>query len=201
MMAAGTVQIVAQIGDVSITQTISRDYEGSRTDQGTLPAGNAGSLTTRTDANTGVATLSEGHGIETADQVDVFWSGGSRYGMEATVSVNDVTIDGGGGDDLPAEATALVVTKRVPIDVAFDGDDLKLLVMGCAEARIRVTFEDSGGSALMSRDLPAGEPWFWAADMGVTNPLAGGAVASIQAANGNSATAGTIKIGAKIDSM
>lgn len=200
-MAAGTVQIVAQIGDLSFDATLSRDYEGSRTDQGTLPAGNAGSLTTRTDANTGVATLSEGHGIETADKVDVFWSGGSRYGMDATVDGNAVTIDGGGGDDLPDEDTALVVTKRAPIDVYFVGNTLKLLIACCKQRRVRLTFEDSGGAALFSRDLPAGEPFYWASDQGVTNPLAGETVASVQASNGESSGEGTIQVGAKIDSM
>jgi hypothetical protein len=200
-MSAGTIHIVAQVGDVTIDQTIERDYEGTRGDQGTLPVGQAGTLSTRTDDDTGVATLSTGHGIITGDDVDVFWDEGSRYGMGATVDGNAVTLEAGNGDVFPTEDTAIVVTKRKPIALAFDGDNLKMLVIGCKEVRCRISLESSAGADLLSRDLPAGEPWFWAADMGVTNPLAGVDVASFQAANADSATAGTVKIGAKIDSM
>ena len=200
-MAAGTIHIVAQVGDVSIDATVSRDYEGSITEQGSLPAGKAGSLSTRTDDNTGVATLGAGHGFQTGDKVDVFWAAGSRYGMSATVSGNDVTIDLGGGDNLPDQGTNLVVTKRVAIAMAFSGDLLKLIVACCKTKRIRLTFEDAGGSSLLSRDLPLGEPWSWVSDQGVANPLAGGSVASVQAANGESDAAGTIQVAAKIDSM
>ena len=200
-MPAGTIHMVAQVGDVSIDATVSRDYEGSITEQGSLPAGKAGTLSTRTDNDTGVATLSEGHGIQTGDKVDVFWAAGSRYGMSATVSGNDVTIDAGGGDNLPDQGTNLIVTKRVPISASFVGNLLKLIVACCKTKRIRLTFEDADGTSLLSRDLPAGEPWSWVSDQGVANPLAGAAVASIQAANGESDAAGTIQIGAKIDSM
>jgi hypothetical protein len=53
----------------------------------------------------------------------------------------------------------------------------------------------------MSRDLAAGEPWSWASDQGITNPLTGNAVAEVNASNGDSSAAGTIKIGALVDSM
>jgi len=75
-------------------------------------AANAGTLTTRTDANSGLATLSGGHGITTGMLVNVIWATGARYGMEATVDVNAVTLEAGLGDDLPDEATALVVCER-----------------------------------------------------------------------------------------
>jgi len=98
--------------------------------QKTLPAlvaAQTGTLTTRTDDNTGVATLSTGHGIATSDVVDVYWSGGVRYGMTATVATNAVTIDGGAGDVLPSSSTAVTVVEQTAIEVNFDGDDAQIV--------------------------------------------------------------------------
>jgi len=75
----------------------------------------AGTLTTRTDDDTGTLTLSTGHGVMTGNTVDVFWNDGanSRTGMTAgTVSGNSVPIDGGSGDVLPAATTAVNVVNQ-----------------------------------------------------------------------------------------
>jgi len=48
----------AVVGGVAIQAALSRSADGSVTLDPSLPAGKAGSLTTRTDDNTGVATLS-----------------------------------------------------------------------------------------------------------------------------------------------
>ena len=84
---------------------------------------------TKTDANTGTATLASGHGILQDDKVDVFWDGGVRYNMDAiTVAGNDVTVDGGAGDDLPASDTTMVLCKITELDTDFDGDLASLIV-------------------------------------------------------------------------
>jgi hypothetical protein len=77
-----------------------------------MGAAKAGTLTTRTDDDTGVAGLSGGHGIVTGNIVNVLWTAGARYGMVATVDVNDVTVDGGIGDALPDEDTAVTLHIR-----------------------------------------------------------------------------------------
>ena len=74
-------------------------------------AAQTGTMTNKTDADTGVITLSTGHGIETADVVDVYFPAGVHYGMDATVATNAVTVDGGAGDDLPENAIACTVVK------------------------------------------------------------------------------------------
>ncbi len=117
--------------EITITRTIIAGGEvmkGSATrtvevtsvvDDITLAAGKAGTLTTRTDANTGVATLSGGHGIISTQHVDVYWATGMRFDMTCTVSGNAVTIDGGTGDDLPTGTTpAVVVSPRTEITLA-----------------------------------------------------------------------------------
>lgn len=90
-------------------------------------AAQTGTLTTRTDDDTGVATLSTGHGIETGDVVDVYFAAGVRYGMDATVATNAVTVDGGAGDALPTQDDAVTVVEQTDWEVNFDGDDAQII--------------------------------------------------------------------------
>lgn len=71
-----------------------------------------GNLTTRTDDDTGVVTLTNAsHGIATAAAVNVAWSGGSRASMVVgTVAGVTLPIDAGVGDVLPAQDTEVTVT-------------------------------------------------------------------------------------------
>jgi hypothetical protein len=86
----------------------------------TLPAASTGTLTTRTDDNTGVVTAASGHGIVTSDTVCVFWTDTNgdlqyRSGMTATVATNAITVGGGDGTTgisvLPAASTAVTISK------------------------------------------------------------------------------------------
>lgn len=125
-----------------------------------LAAGNAGTLSTMTDYNTGVATLTTGHGIVTSDVCDIFWDGGYRHGMTATVATNDVTLDGGTGDPLPAEDTAVVVCKQTTIDLDFTTTILALLRILC-DQRAHVGFRSSTGALLGDKDLTAQRQFAW----------------------------------------
>ena len=70
----------------------------------------AGTLTTKTDADTGIVTLPTGHGITDSGTVSVSWSGGGRGDMTVTAyDTTTVSVDGGSGDDLPAQDTAVSV--------------------------------------------------------------------------------------------
>ena len=198
-MPSGILQTVLSVAGISINQSLTRTASGQISHEVTLPAGKAGTLTTRTDDNTGVATLSTGHGVTTGMKVDVFWSGGCRYGMEATVATNAVTVDGGAGDVLPAESTAVIVTPRVTINLDVDGDDIKLIGVVCDQIA-SADFLDSGGASLKQLDLAANEVWSWASDNGVAVPITGNAVDSVKASCGSSTDAATIKIGVLYDS-
>lgn len=194
-MATGTITSTANVGGVSASAQITRTANLQTTYDGSdLPAGKAGTLTTRTDDDTGVATLGAGHGITDTDTVDVFWSGGSRYGVDVTsVDGNAVSINVGSGDNLPAATTALVVTKQVTIDVDFDGDKVEMIVVSNSK-RVHLDFQEGDGTSIKARDIPAGEGWSWVASQGITNPLTGNPVGKIQATSGE-ATAATLKIG------
>ncbi len=85
---------------------------------------NSGTMTNKTDANTGVVTLQAGHTIVTSGAlVDVYFPAGVRYGMTATKAVNDITLEGGTGTDLPENATAVIVCAQTSIaTLPLDGD-------------------------------------------------------------------------------
>ena len=197
-MAKATVGIQATIAGLTINGTIQRTADGGRSHEIPLPAGTAGTLTTRSGDDTGVATLESGHGLQTSDQVVVFWSGGVRYGMTATVAGDAITVASGQGDNLPAQDTAVVVTKEVVVDSLFEETDLQLIVVNC-DQQAAVSF--IGASLGVYVDLPAKEVWLWGADQVIANPLTGGiaGVNNIYAANGSSTTAATLLVGILFD--
>ena len=189
------------IGGVSISGRTDRTGEGQIGQEVTLPAGKAGTLTTRTDDNTGVATLATGHGIVTSDKVDVFWADGVRYGMTANVTGDAVTVDGGDGDALPVATTPLVVTKEVEINADFDGDDA-LIVAAMSTKRAHLQFVAADNSILFAIELAnANEPWTWISDQGIANPLTGDAVDRIVASNGDAGGVGTLTFACLYDSV
>lgn len=84
----------------------------------TVPIAYAGTLTTRTDNDTGVITTTNTPAIITGDRVDVYWSGGQRRGMAATVSGSAVTVDAGSGTNLPTASTVISVVKCTAVTFA-----------------------------------------------------------------------------------
>lgn len=194
--------ISASIGGVSISRTISRTGSGVIAVEETLPAAKAGTLTTRTDDNTGEATLSGGHGITDGMIVDVYWSGGVRYGMTVgTVASNVVPIDLGAGDVLPAQATAITLVQQVPITVSIDGDNVKHITFSIETTDTSLTtkghilFEDAAGDDIAEIDLTANEPQQYDIQGGaITNPFTGDPITIIRATNANSSVAATLKI-------
>ena len=196
-MAKGTVGIQANIAGLTINGTLERTADGGKSHEIPLPAGTAGTLTTRTDDDTGVATLESGHGLQNGDYVTVFWSGGSRGYMAAAVAGDAITVDLGDGDVLPPQDTVVVVTKGVQVTSDFDGDDMQLIVAKC-DRRAFVGFIVATVIAY-PLELPAGEPWVWAADQVIANPLTGGPVHAFYVANSSATTAGMLLLGILFD--
>jgi hypothetical protein len=197
-MSQATISVVANILGQTTPVQITRSQDGNGQWTPTVPAGNAGTLSTRTDNDTGVATLSTGHGIQNGDKVDVFWSGGRRYGMTASVNVNAVTVDLGAGDNLPAQDTAVVVCKRQVVNAGFDPDDVTVLMV-TANRRVSIVFVDAGGATLLALDLGAGECCLWWTNSGIARPMSGNPVATIWAANGDAIAAADITIAVVYD--
>lgn len=195
----GSLNIVGQVGGVAINASIIRDTVGNIAQDPDLPAGKAGELTTRTNNTDGVVTLSTGHGITTGTAVDLYWEGGSRRGATTTVATNAVTITGGAGGNLPAQATAVVMTPRIVIDLTFNGNKLKMLTANMTN-RGNVDFRDATPTSRYAVDVPTGESLLYADQIGLTNPLAGYVVASIAVSNADPNYAGKLTLGVQYDS-
>ena len=180
-----------------MTSNISETDDGQIGQEVSFDAVDDGTLTTRTDADTGVATMSSGHGIITGDIVNVYWaSGGERRGMDATVVGDAVTIDGGLGDDLPSQDDAVELAVCVVIDMDFVGNLLIMLAMMSETSSAHVNMLDSGDAELLEVDLTVNEAYTWSSGNGFTNPLASDTVAKVLVAAATGVTAaGTGKIG------
>ncbi|MBS3904800.1 MAG: hypothetical protein KGZ39_05695 [Simkania sp.] len=158
----------------------------------TLAGANAGTLSTRTDADTGILTLGDGHNITTAAEVDIYWATGSRRGVTVgTVSVNSVPVDGGSGDDFPDADTAITVMIVDVEDLVLTGDNV---VAFTAYAPVQATFVllDGMDAELYAIVLPVGRTAaIW--DGTSTNPLATFSVATLKLSHASTASQ-TIRI-------
>lgn len=166
-----------------------------------IPAAKTGQLTTRTDGDTGVLTMAAGHGIQQGDRLDVYWgSFAGRRGLEVTgVDGNLVSIDGGAGDDLPANLTA--ITAAVPVQETFacDGDDVvALLLWGDQPGTIVVVDADDAELYAMSigSTTNAGRSAIWHAGRNPINPLAGVILASAYFSHRSATASATLRLAA-----
>jgi hypothetical protein len=149
-----------------------------------LPAAKVGQLTTRTDNTTGTLTMAAGHGIVTANRLDVYWTNvdgtkGRRYGVVVgTVATNSVPISGGSGDNLPPNLTA--VTAQVPVAVTeftLTGNSALAIIVAASNGGVLVFREASADALAVS--LIAGQPGVYTWDGTGTNPVATKAIVSV----------------------
>lgn len=147
-----------------------------------LPAAKSGSLSLRTDDNTGELTMAGGHGVTTGARIDVYWTvggvDGSRYGMTVgTVAGDVVPVDGGTGDNLPVVASD--VTAMVPEVVTFPlvGNDADAIIVKASD-KSTIVFREAAADSLAVEILVAGGVYTWRTGAG-TNPVAGDTIVSI----------------------
>lgn len=141
----------------------------------------AGTLTTRTDANTGTLTLAADHGIVDGDKVDIYWTGGSaRYFTVGTVAGTSVPIDLGVGDALPVATTAVTVCKvrDEGAQAIVHSTIVGVLLVGGAAATTFV-FRTSANAELLAVVLPANQSYIWTSESGIDNPFSAGTVAKV----------------------
>ncbi|HJS06193.1 MAG TPA: hypothetical protein VJ809_00990 [Pirellulales bacterium] len=199
-MPIATYGITLSTGGVSIQKTGSRQGDGLITREVSLPAAKAGTLTTRTDDDTGIVT-SNGHGILDTDTVAVFWNGGRRYGVDVTaVDANTISINAGAGNNLPVVSTPVTIVKQVAINVGIDGDAIKVLGLSFEFLTQtitddgHVTFKDAAADVIAEIDLEANTPQIYDVAGGQANPFTGDPIANAYAFNGCATEAATLKI-------
>lgn len=152
----------------------------------------SGTLSTRTGDDGGVITTS-GHSIADASKVDVYWAGGSRYGMVSSAAdATTLTVAGGVGDNFPIATTAITVCVQKNIDFSCDGDEMTVLAQQFSQDG-RATFCDSSDAVLTSFLLNANVGNVWYNASGVTRPITGNPVSYIAVTN--KATAGVYSVG------
>ena len=182
------------IGGMSISGSrIARAYDsGEGYGPWAIAAAKAGSLTTRTDDDTGIITFAAAHGYTGNELLDIYWVDGLRYWTKVTaVDGLTATIDdpGGlesGGDNLPTEGTAVLACERTVKAVSFDGDDMSQIGLWMKK-RGHFEFLDVGDASLWAQELKANEALPWVDTWPYTRPITGNAVTQVRYSNGEAA--------------
>lgn len=184
-MPSNIIVVNGSVGAAAIAAQITKSADAAIGLDPTLTAAKSGSLSTRTNNTDGTVTLGGGHGITTGNTVDLFWTGGRRFNVVVgTVAGNDVPISGGSGDNLPAQATAVLMSKQQVLDVDFVGNNVVAYAI-TSKKRARVQLYD-GATLRQGLDLDSATPFLWYEGHS-TNPLAGFTISSITATCGEAA--------------
>jgi hypothetical protein len=149
-----------------------------------IAAAKVGTLSTRTDNNTGILTMTTGHGFTDGQRLDVYWSGGCRRGMViGTVSTNSVPIDLGAGDNLPIATTAVTAIVPNMETCSFAGANVTFAMFSTRSPyRAQVVFAQSDDTEVAYGILSAGangDVWSWTSSDGTTTPFASQTVARV----------------------
>jgi len=177
---------------------VTRTNSGMIALEDTLNVAKTGTLSTRTDSNTGTLTMDSGHGITDGQIVDIYWSGGvQRTVTVGTVSTNSVPFDLGIGDNLPIATTAVTVCVQKAINLAIDGDnaDIVAVILETVDKSLRtaanVQFLDAAADVIAEIDLVANVPQVWDIEGGSANPFTGDPITNLKATQGNSTSTET----------
>lgn len=194
MTVAASADININVAGVTVKQRITRnDDQGTRLSLA-LPAAIAGTLSTRTDASSGVLTVATGHGIQADDEIGIFWEGGlARKATVASVTGTTITFAVDDGDDLPAATTAVTTSVIQVFSLDLVGDSIIVMAIGNV-GRISMEFLSSAPASLLTYDIAENEGRSWIKSLDTTNPLAGDTVDSLEVSNG-STTAQSVDLG------
>lgn len=126
-MADARMTVALRVNGVTVTRTdnFSTDADAA-VGPTALDTGKSGSLSTRTDANTGVCTVDSGHGITTSDKVAVSWTDADGnllcrfYMTVSATTATTISVDGGTGTDFPAQGSTVIVGKVTSEALAMD---------------------------------------------------------------------------------
>lgn len=179
---------------VSVNRDVSGD--GGVVKTPTVPRAKIGTLTTRTDNDTGVITAETGHGIISTNKVDVYFEDGKRVQMVATVAGDLITVDGGTGDNLPALDSDVTFMKPQVEDFAFDGDNMIYLIANAdARATIRI-MDDVPGLAKQIDIESSSDGYVWNSSSGEANPLVGDDILTVEMSHEDGVNARDVRCGA-----
>lgn len=193
MPFTATQNTTVTIAGITTAGTITRTASGSASQDTTLATAKTGTLSVRTDNDTGTITLDPNHGLTTGTY-DVYWTvggvNGARYGMTATITTNSAAIDAGTGDNLPIATSPVVLAPRVTLDMDFSGSLVKAIAINLGTTGIvqrgRVDFQNNAGTSLIAFTLNGGEPFTYITGDGTTNQFDTLAVGKVIASQSSS---------------
>ena len=191
-----TLRLTGNVGATGANEALDLSSEGGITQDISIAAAFIGTLTTRTDDDTGVVTVpaSPAHDIVGTDLVTLFFSGGHRRDAvvdsvtATTITFGTVTV--GDGDNLPAQDAVITIQTQTVVDVDFVGNDVEALFVKCGSARMVVGFMASGTRELnVEFSATKALYYFWRTGdpIATVNPLAGHTVDEVRVAHDGAA--------------
>ena len=177
------------VGSSSITGNRSIMADRVESYEFTLAAGQAGVM----DSTTGVDGLTTGHGLVTADIIDLHYDDPStgehkvRRGLVIdTDAANAITFDetpAGEGDSLPANDVNVVVAVQVTLTtMSVVGNNIKLIVVGATSKSV-IDIRQNASTSKQVAVLPADDAWAYVKFGNNTNPFAGITITVIHCSN------------------
>lgn len=194
------------IAGITFAQTRNVSSEAAIAQERTIPAAQAGSLTTRTSTTVGTITMTSGaHTITTGARIDIYWTEagvkGCRRGVTVgTVAGTSVPFTVGSGDVLPTNLTAVTVALPVSLATGLSGNKLKALILGAPEAQTQFVLCSSGNTEELAKNLTQGEVFYWeSGQIGTTNPIAGDTIVNTFVSHSDATGAKRVQIVAQYD--
>jgi hypothetical protein len=188
-------------GGISINQSTPVTADAIDAREVSVPVASVGTLSTRTDDDTGVLTVGSGHGITTSDLVDVYWSGGARFGMTCSgAGATTIGVDGGAGDVFPSAASAITADAQIQVNAAINGDEVEILGMqmlrasNSSTARAHASFQESDNTEIAEMEFQGSVPQVHHIAGGATNIFTGDPIAKVKISNGSSTETATFKL-------
>lgn len=169
-MSTATITNRASCLGKTFEKDVSVASDGAVVNDPTLGAAKTGTLTTRTDNDTGTVTMASGHGFATSDKIDLYWTGGSRTRMTATVTGDSVVLDGGTGDNLPIATTAVTAMKPQNEAFAVGYAVMQALLCSCT-VPATVTFLDGSAAVVATVRITTTADYIWDSANGADNPF------------------------------
>lgn len=141
-----------------------------------VPAAQPATLTTRVSNVAGTLTMTNvNHGIITGQRIDLYWPGGSCFGVTAgTVSGTSVPFTRvQGGNFLPIATTAIKVGIPTSAPFELNGDNISALVCDHATAQVRSYFVFVNLLSVLALAIlnQANQIYVWDNTSGITGPV------------------------------
>jgi hypothetical protein len=181
----------------TFTEGVEVDYDNSVDSVVDLEAAKEGSITVRTDANTGTLVLAADHGVITADKICIFWDDdedtlaekGARSNVTVgTVAGTTVPIDLGDGDDLPPVGTPVrVMVLHSETYNVTDPEIDPVFIVGTCTTRGFIIFAQTDGTPIVTAEIDGenGGSYVWTEESGAASPFGTSDVAKVLTAHGD----------------